>query len=223
MSITRIPHKGPSAGDKVIGLLVAGLAVLLLFLLGIWAVNAQEVAAPGGVAVDLRPSALALIEMLGAAALAIANVAGVIFTRWMAAKTGLERSRLEAEYNARIGDIIHRGIEYAITTMKNEAAKPDSPITKVEFNNQFLGLVATYVNTGAKGLLDEMRVSEGRLLELIVARLPAYFADVPVQGGASATPTAASVGRQMDIPVAPPVSGQTAPPVVGTDVATNAG
>lgn len=222
MSITRIPHKGPSTSDKVVGLIVAGVAVLLLFLLGIWAANAQG-AAPGAAVVDMRPAALSLIEIFGAAALAVANVAGVIFTRWMAAKTGLERSRLEAEYNTRLGDIIHRGIEYTITTMKNEAAKPDSPITQVKFDNQFLGLVASYVAQGAPELIRHFRVSEGRLLELIVARLPAYFADVPVQGGASATPTAASVGRQMDIPVAPPVSGQAAPPVVGTDGATNAG
>lgn len=224
MSITRIPHKKPGARDAFAGLVVAIAAVVALFLLGVWAVSAQEVAAPGAGVADMRPAAVALIEWLGVAAGAVVNVAGFLFVRWLSVRSGLDRSRLEAEYSTRIGDLLHKGIEYAITTAKNEAAKSDSPITAVKLDNWFLGVAASYVNKRAPELLGYFKIDEQALQEMIIARMPAYFTEVPVTGGVVATPTAVTVGDKMGIPAAPANSGQPAPAVVDSaGTATNAG
>jgi hypothetical protein len=203
-------HRQPSAGDIVWFLVILLVAFILLFIFGSWAARAQE----AGQVVDMRPAAIALIEWIGSAALTVATAAGGLAMRWLAWRTKLDRSRLEEEYNRRIGDLIHRGIEFAITSAKTEVAKPDSPINKVVLDNWFLAQAASYVNQRAPELLGYFTVRPEALQEMILARMPAYFGEVAVAGGASPTITTSRVGEQMGVQAAPAVGGQPAPVVL---------
>jgi hypothetical protein len=211
MTLIGSPRRDPGSRAAVwVAFAVAIAAVVALFLLGLAAsAGAQEV----GV-VDMRPAALALIEWLGAAAAAVATAGGAVFVRWLSWRTGLDRSMLEREYNARLNDIIHNGINFAIAAARTEVAKPDSAIQKVELNNWFLSAAATYVNQAAPALLQHFAIDASRLQEMILARMPAYSGEVPVQGGASPTLTTSRVGAAMGIPAAPAASGQPAPVVL---------
>jgi hypothetical protein len=211
MSFTGHSRRAPGARAGVwVALAVAFAAVVALFLLGSWAASAQEV----GQTVDLRPAAMAVVEWLGALALTVASAAGALAVRWISMRTGLDHSMLEREYNARLNDIIHSGINFAIAAARTEVAKPDSPINKVELNNWFLTAAATYVNQAAPQLLAHFSITPERLQELILARMPGYFGEVHPLGGASPTLTTERVGEAMGIPAAPATSGQPAPVVL---------
>jgi len=205
-------HSRRSPGGRAaawVAFAVAIAAVVALFLLGLAAsAGAQEV----GV-VDMRPAALALVEWLGVTALAVAHAVAALGIRWISTRTGLDRSMLEREYAARLGDIIHSGINFAIAAGRTEVAKSGS-ISRLELNNWFLSAAATYVNQAAPQLLQHFAISDSRLQEMILARMPAYFGEVPVQGGASPTLTTERVGEAMGIPAAPATSGQPAPVVL---------
>ncbi len=203
-------HRQPTAGGFVWFLVILLVAFILIFIFGSWAARAQE----AGQVVDMRPAAIAVVEWLGAAAVALANIGLALGIRWLKTRTGIDRSTLERIDAERLSDIIHHGINFTIAAAKTEVAKPDSRINKVELDNRFLSSVATYVNEAAPGILSNFTLREERLKEMILARMPAYFGEVAVAGGASPTITTSRVGEQMGVQAAPAVGGQPAPVVL---------
>lgn len=144
--------------------------------------------------VDMRPAASSMLEFVAATLGTVLTVVGGFAIRFMSAKIGLANSQLEQSMNDRLNEIIHRGIDYAYVTALNEVNKPGSGLSTVKFDNYFMALAASYVNTSAPGIIKGFSITQDRIEDMIRARFPAYFANIPVAGGlalpASAAPLA---------------------------------
>lgn len=133
--------------------------------------------------VDLRQTAVAGIEWVGMALGTVLTVLGGFAIRFVSSKIGLANSELEKSLADRLNEIINRGIEYAMTTAINEVNKPGSGLAEVKFDNWFMSLAASYVNTSAPGIIKKFGLTQERIEDMIKARMPAYLANVPIAGG----------------------------------------
>lgn len=177
---------------RTILLLIAVIIAVAVFDAYVFTANAQTV--------NMSPTAGALIDYAGSLLAAVLSAVGAWAIRYLNARTALVSSQTEADYAARLNDIIHRGIEYGVAAMKNEVAKPGSGISEVKFDNYFLSLAASYVNRNAPGLIAKFAITQNRLEEMITARLPGYAGMVPITGGTPATDTVKAVSRELNVP-----------------------
>ena len=134
-------------------------------------------------AVDLRPGISAGLEWLAMALTTVLTVLGGFAIRFVSSKIGMANSELEHSLVQRLDEIIHKGIDYAYTTALNEVNKPGSGLAAVKFDNWFMSLAASYVNTSAPGIIKNFGLTQSRIEDMIKARLPAYIANIPVSGG----------------------------------------
>lgn len=138
--------------------------------------------------VDMRPAATAALEWVAMALTTVLTVLGGFAIRFVSSKTGLANSELERSLNDRLNEIINRGIDYAYATALNEVNKPGSGLAAVKFDNWFLSLAASYTNRSAKDIIGYFKLDQTRIEAMIKARMPAYLANVPIEG-ALPTPT----------------------------------
>lgn len=169
-----------------------GLWLSMLFAFGIAFAVIQPDIAFAQSTVDVRP---ALNEFLGwlQSALMVATTTLVAFgIRFVTGKIGLQDSELEASLNARLDEIIHKGIDYAYTTAINEVNKPGSGLEAVKIDNFFLSLVLSYVMDSAPEIIAWFGLTPTRIENMIKARLPAYMGNIPIEGGLPSVPTPAA-------------------------------
>lgn len=182
--------------------------VLIMLLMSAGAASAQ--------AVDMRSTAVELLTWLANALVTIVIAAVGIGIRLLFAKFGLANSQYEQNLNDRLGDIIHKGMDFALATAINEVQKKGSGLEAVKFDNYFLSLAASYVNARAPEILGRFKVSQEKLEEMIWARIPAYMQTVPITGGA-ATP---ATGKEVNRATGGPDTSTPAPVVVTPKVET---
>lgn len=149
--------------------------------------------------VDMRPAVNSLLEYTAAALTTVLSVLGMFGIRFVAARIGMSNSELEASMMARLDMIIHKGIDYAFIAATNEVNKPGSGLAAVKFDNWFMSLAATYVNRGAPEIIKKFGLSQERIQDMIMARLPAYVAQVPVEGGLPTSQSVKEINRELDI------------------------
>lgn len=137
--------------------------------------------------VDMRPAVSQVFDYALTALATVLTVLGGFAIRFVSSRIGLANSQLEADLASRLNDIIHRAIDYAKTTAQNEVNKPGSGISKVVVDNWFLSMAASYVNRSAPEIIKKFALSQQRIEEMIIARLPGY--EVPIQGGLPAPET----------------------------------
>lgn len=151
--------------------------------------------------VDMRPVAASALEWVATALGTALTVLAGFAVRFVSSKIGVANTELEASLAARLNDIIHRAIDFAYMTALNEVNKPGSGLAAVKFDNWFMSMAASYVNSSAPEIIKKFGLSQARIEELIIARLPAYAASVPVSGGL-ATPVRATSAAQANAPSA---------------------
>ena len=138
--------------------------------------------------VDLRPVALSFLEWLAMALGTALTVLTAFSVRFITGKIGLQNSEFEASLNERLDSFIHKAIDYAYTTAVNEVNKPGSGLAEVKVDNWFMSLALSYVNDSAPGIIKKFGLSPQRIEDMIKARLPAYLAGMPIDGGLPAPP-----------------------------------
>jgi hypothetical protein len=149
--------------------------------------------------VDMRPTVNSILEYTAAALTTVLTVLAGFGIRFVAARIGMSNSELEASLMARLNDIIHKGIDYAYIAATNEVNKQGSGLEAVKFDNWFMSLAATYVNRGAPDIIKKFGLSQERIQDMIMARLPAYVAQVPVQGGLPTSPSVKEINRELNV------------------------
>jgi hypothetical protein len=149
--------------------------------------------------VDMRPAVNAILETIAGVVGTAATIVLGIFGRYLLAKTGMSNSELERHMADRLNDIIYKGIEFALTAAKNEVNKPGSGLEAVKFDNYFMSLAASYIVRSAPEMLKKFSITQSRLEEMIMARLPNYVIEVPITGGVSATPTVKALNRETGV------------------------
>lgn len=169
-------------------LLTTGTALLMT-----GAVDAQVV--------DVRPAANAFLDTVaGVVGTALTITLGIL-SRWMLSRTGMSNSELERHLADRLNDVIHKGIDFALSAAKNEVNKSGSGLEAVKFDNYFLSLAASYIVKSAPDILRKFTITQSRLEDMIMARMSGYVIEVPITGGASATPMVKAVNQQTNLPV----------------------
>lgn len=133
--------------------------------------------------VDLRPALSAGLEWAAMALTTVLTVLGGFAIRFVSSKTGLANSEFERSLVERLDAIIHRGIDFAYTTAVNEVNKPGSGLADVKFDNWFMSLAASYIVRSAPDIIKRFKLDQTRIEEMIKARMPAYLANVPIEGG----------------------------------------
>lgn len=197
-----------SLPERLIWPIAWAIMVIAAIVMAIGTADAQTV--------DLRPAGNAVVEWLAGLLLLVLSTLAGVATNWLRVRTGLITSETEALAAARLNDIIHRGIDFAKISAQNEVNKPGSGLEAVKFDNYFISLAASYVVRSAPDILKRFTISQDRLLELIMARLPAYTPEVPVTGGVAATETTRAVNREMGVQTVRTTSAQPAPVAVPT-------
>lgn len=141
--------------------------------------------------VDVRPAVSSFLEWAATAATAVLTVLGGVGIRLFTSRAGLANSELEASLVARLDDIIHKGIAFALTTAQNEVNKPGSGLAAVKVDNWFMSVALSYVNASAKDIIAKFGLTPDRIRDMIAARLQPYIAaGLPIAGG---LPTPASI------------------------------
>lgn len=133
--------------------------------------------------VDVRPAINSGLEWLAMALTTALTVLVGFGVRFITGKIGLQNSEFEASLNARLDDFIHKAIDYAYTTAVNEVNKLGSGLSEVKIDNWFMALALSYVNDSAPGIIKKFGLTPSRIEDMIKARLPAYLASVPADGG----------------------------------------
>jgi hypothetical protein len=153
--------------------------------------------------VDLRPAVNSALEWVATALTTVLTVLGGFAIRYVSSKTGLANSTLEASLAARLDDGIHKAIGFALTAAQNEANKPGSGVAEVKFNNWFLSVAASYLNTGFPEIIATLKLTDDRIRQLIMARLQPYMAALPVDGAVATPPIVAAATAAMSPSAAP--------------------
>ncbi len=141
--------------------------------------------------VDVRPALNEFLSWLQGILMVASTALIGVGIRFVTGKIGLQGSELEASLNARLDEIIHKGIDYAYTTAINEVNKPGSGLEAVKVDNFFLSLVLSYVVDSAPEIIARFGLTPTRIEDMIKARLPAYMGSIPVEGGLPSVPTPA--------------------------------
>lgn len=125
-------------------------------------------------AVDARPAATQALEYVAATLAAVLTLLAGFGVRFVSSKIGLANSELEASLNARLNDIIHRGIDAAYMRAVAEVNDPKSGLAEVKVDNIFVGWAVEYVLKSAPEIIQKFNL-QTRLREMILARLPGYL------------------------------------------------
>jgi len=143
---------------------IAGTVVLLilLWMTPTWAQT-----------VDLRPQASSALEWVATTLGAVLTLLAGFGVRFVSTKIGLANSELEASLNARLNDIIHRGIDAAYMRGLQEVNDPKSGLEAIKVDNIFVGWVIEYVTKAAPGIIARFNL-QARIKDMILARLPGY-------------------------------------------------
>lgn len=155
--------------------------------------------------IDVRPTAVTVLEMALTALATVLTVVGGVGIRVATNWVGLSNSRLEQSLQERLDFIIHQGFEYAKTAAVNEIMKDGSGLDRVKVDNWLMKTVGDYVMKAAPGILARFKINEERLRELVLARVPAHFAlpaptSEPVSGGVAATPITKDANAELGKP-----------------------
>lgn len=176
--------------------------------------------------VDVRPTALAVIDWV-ANALGIAlGVVAAFTVRFLNSRAALLNAQQEAALVEQLRGIIGRGIQYAMTLAKSEVSKEGSGLSRITVDNWFIKVAADYAQEAAPGILkrfypdpEKMR---RKLEDMVIASVPDYFpvgvtanTTPAVAGGLTATPIAAAATQAVGKPVAAPDGHSDAPVTVG--------
>ncbi|HVQ43866.1 MAG TPA: hypothetical protein VMT30_02780 [Candidatus Saccharimonadia bacterium] len=154
--------------------------------------------------VDLRSPATEVVTWIAGALGTALTALSAVGIRFVFAKFGLANSQYEQNLNDRLNDIIHKGIDFALATATAEVQKQGSGLEAVKFDNYFMSVAASYIAPRAADILKKFTISQGRLEEMIWARIPAYAQVVPITGGASTPDTVKAVSKELGRPVATP-------------------
>lgn len=141
----------------------AALALLVISASPLWAQT-----------VDARPAATQALEYVAATLAAVLTLLAGFGVRFVSSKIGLANSELEASLNARLNDIIHRGIDAAYMRAVAEVNDPKSGLAEVKVDNIFVGWAVEYVLKSAPEIIQKFNL-QTRLREMILARLPGYL------------------------------------------------
>lgn len=136
-----------------------------------------------------------LLQLLGTIVLGLAGALITFAMGWIKKKTQLEDAQFEGILAARANDIVHRGIQYAITTLQNEAEKPGSGITSVKVDNIFLRLVVDYARRSMPDIIARFNLTPERIQAMVLSRIGEHA--VPIAGGA---PTGGAVAAAKNQP-----------------------
>jgi len=123
--------------------------------------------------VDLRPQASSALEWVATTLGAVLTLLAGFGVRFVSTKIGLANSELEASLNARLNDIIHRGIDAAYMRGLQEVNDPKSGLEAIKVDNIFVGWVIEYVSKAAPGIIARFNL-QARIKDMILARLPGY-------------------------------------------------
>lgn len=124
--------------------------------------------------VDVRPLAGSTLEWVATTLAGVLTVLAGFGVRFVSSKIGLANSDLEASLNARLNEIIHRGIDAAYMRALSEVNNPSSGLQAVKVDNIFIGWVFDYVSKAAPGILAKFNAHD-RLRDMILARIPNYM------------------------------------------------
>lgn len=175
------------------------LTLMSLFALCMWAIQASAAE------VDARPTAVAVIDWIGGAVTIAGGVLAGFLVRFLNSRAALLNAQQEAELVAQLRAIIGRGIQYAMTMAKSEAAKEGGGLARITVDNWFVKVAADYAQEAAPGILarfypDPERMRR-KLEDMVIATIPDYF-PVVVAGGLTPTPITASATREVGKPLA---------------------
>jgi hypothetical protein len=204
----------------ICGSLQRGLPALSRFITAAmvaWAVTFVLCGSAIAQTVDVRPAVNTLLDTAASVVAAATTITLGLLSRFLWSRIGMSNSELERHLSDRLNDIIHKGIEFALTAAKNEVNKPGSGLEAVKFDNYFMSLAASYIVRSAPDIIKRFTITQARLEEMIMARLPAYLSEVPITGGASAPATVLTVNRETGMPQA-----KTSDPVLSRPVVVDA-
>lgn len=164
----------------------------LIILTTMYPVYAQAV-------VDVRPAATSVLEWVAGILGTVLTVLGSFGIRFISTRIGMANSELEASLATRLNDIIHRGIDYAYTAALNEVNKPGSGLEAVKFDNWFMSIAASYISRSAPEILKKFGITQERLEDMIMSRLPNYAGTIPIAGGLPRTETVRQAGNPLSV------------------------
>lgn len=138
-----------------------------------------------------------LIQLLGTVVLGLAGALITFAMGWVKKKTQLEDAQFEGLLAARANDIVHRGIQYAITTLENEVKKQGSGAMAVKVDNIFLRLAVDYARWSMPEIIEKLNLTPDRIQNMILSRIGEYDSQIKVAGGA---PTRGAVAAAQSQP-----------------------
>jgi hypothetical protein len=161
--------------------------------------------------VDVRPTAVAVIDWIGGAATIVGGVVAGFLVRFLNSRAALLNAQQEAALVDQLRGIIGRGIQYAMTLAKSEVSKEGSGLARITVDNWFIKVAADYAQEAAPGILkrfypdpEKMR---RKLEDMVIATIPDYFpvgvtanTTPAVAGGLTATPIAAAATQAVGKP-----------------------
>lgn len=141
---------------------------------------------------DLTPLISPLLQVLAVVASGAATALLGYGIGWVKKKTKLEDAQFEGVLADRANDIVHRGIQYAITALENEVKKPGSGITSVKVDNLFMRIALDYVVKSMPGIISQFNLTPDRIRDMIMSRIGDYSGSLKVDGAAAMGQSAAA-------------------------------
>lgn len=126
-------------------------------------------------ALDLSPLAVQAIDIVQLAAVTLGGVLVTFAVRWLSAATGVNNAQLEALLVSQANTILHRAIGFAHAAALAKINDPNNPMKHVEFDNVFIQMAANYAMRSMPDIIRKLGLTEERIRQLIIARLPDYI------------------------------------------------
>lgn len=169
-----------------------------------WLVFFDAIPAAVAQTVDVRPAVNTFLETAAGALFTVLSVVAAIGVKVAFGYVGLQNSHLEREFNARLDDIIHKGVQFALTAAQNEVAKRGAGLGAIKLDNWFIKVAADYIQPRAQDIMRQFKLDRTKLEEMILARAPSYFQIAPaaeaVAGGVATPPAAREANRELGKP-----------------------